>query len=218
MNRVATIFEGPAIVVERFDHLECCAHRDEGSEITRSIAVTFVEKGDFELVEARKRWRFAQFDVLLSLPGIPRTYHHRLQYPTDVCLSLSYTVELIEEALGRLPNSPLPARVPAGTASRFALGRLLRSLASADAMAIESVAFDCALGMGPRAWLGARTSSGVAAHSRKIERACESMITRLAEHQSLSSTAAEAGMSTFHFARVFRELLGQSPHQYLLRA
>jgi AraC-like DNA-binding protein len=44
------------------------------------------------------------------------------------------------------------------------------------------------------------------------------MVACLAEDQSLTSTAREIGMSTFYFARVFRELVGQSPHQYLLRA
>src|SRR4029453_96378 len=44
------------------------------------------------------------------------------------------------------------------------------------------------------------------------------MLAGLSDHQSLTSTAREVGMSTFYFARVFRELVGQSPHQYLLRA
>ena len=44
------------------------------------------------------------------------------------------------------------------------------------------------------------------------------MVADLAEDRSLTSTAREVGMSTFYFARVFRELLGESPHQYLLRA
>ena len=218
MNRVATIFNGPSVVIERFDHVENCFHKDEGAEVTQSFAVTFVENGSFQLVEGKTPWAFAQFDVLLSSPGIPRRYHHQLECPTDMCLSVSYPPGIVEEALGSLPATPLPPRVVAGTASRFALGRLLRAVRSADAMAIESVAFDCTLAFGSHSWTGTSRLGGAGAHSRQIERACESMVDRLAEEQSLTSTAREVGMSTFYFARVFRELVGQSPHQYLLRA
>src|SRR5258705_3141015 len=211
VNRVATIFQGASVVVERFDHAEHCFHRDEGPEVTQSIAVTFVESGDFEIVETKEHWRFNQLDVLLSVPGTPRTYRHYLECPTDVCLTLSYAPEIVEEALGRLPSS-VPPRVSAGVASGFAHRRMLRALKSSDAMAIESVAFDCTLAIVPHSW-GARTRNlgGASAHAKRIERACEAMVVSLAEDHSLSSTAREVGMSTFYFARVFRELVGQSP-------
>jgi AraC family transcriptional regulator len=217
LNRVATIFQGASTRVERFDHGEHCFHRDEGPEVTQSIAVTFVEAGDFEIVEAKGLWRFSELDVLLSVPGTPRTYRHFLECPSDVCLRLSYAPELVEEALGRLPES-LPPRVPAGAASGFALRRVLRALQSRDAMAIESVAFDCTLAIVPHSWAGTGKLRGASAHARRIERACEALAAGLAEDQSLTATAREVGMSTFYFARVFRELVGQSPHQYLLRA
>ena len=217
MNRVETIFSGPSLDVERFDHPEHCFHKDEGTESTKSIAVTFIEQGDFEIVERKHRWGFGQFDVLLSVPGTLRTYHHRLECPTDVCLTLSYAPEIVEDALGQIPKS-LPTRVSSGAASRFAYGRLLRALKSGDAMAIESVAFVCTLAIGPHSWMGTSKLSGAGSHARHIERACEAMLAGLSDHQSLTSTAREVGMSTFYFARVFRELVGQSPHQYLLRA
>jgi hypothetical protein len=139
VNRVHTIFQGPSLIVERFDHAEHCFHRDEGPEVTQSIAVTFVESGDFEIVEANERCRFTQLDVLLSVPGTLRTYRHYLECPTDVCLTLNYAPEIVEEAFGRLPRS-VPPRVSAGVASGFAHRRVLRALKSSDAMAIESVA------------------------------------------------------------------------------
>jgi AraC family transcriptional regulator len=37
------------------------------------------------------------------------------------------------------------------------------------------------------------------------------------EHHSLTSLAAEAGMSSFYFARVFSELVGEPPHRYLVK-
>jgi AraC-like DNA-binding protein len=43
------------------------------------------------------------------------------------------------------------------------------------------------------------------------------MSIRFGENHSLTSLAAEAGLSPFYFARVFSELVGEAPHQYLLR-
>ena len=133
-------------------------------------------------------------------------------------LNPEYAPEIVEDALGRLPGSVSP-RVAAGVASGFARPRILRALESSDAMAIASVPFDSTLALSSPAW-GLRTNSvrSAAAHAKRIESACEAMVTGLAEDRSLTSTAREVGMSTFYFARVFRELLGQSPHQYLLRA
>jgi AraC-like DNA-binding protein len=51
----------------------------------------------------------------------------------------------------------------------------------------------------------------------KIRTACMSMAVRLEQNHSLTSLAAEAGLSPFHFARVFSELVGEPPHRYLVR-
>jgi AraC-like DNA-binding protein len=218
VNRVQTIFLGASARVERFDHPEHCAHRDEGPEVTDAFVVTFLERGGFELDEGGRRWSFGPLDVLQSSPGIARTYRHREACPADVCLSVCFAPDAVEDALGRLPQTPFPPRVPAGPASRFAHARVLRALRSGDAMAVETAAFDCAVAMGPHRWEGPCWLESAAAHARRIERACEAMTSRLGEDHSLASAAREAGLSVFYFARVFRELVGESPHQYLLRA
>jgi AraC-like DNA-binding protein len=51
----------------------------------------------------------------------------------------------------------------------------------------------------------------------RVDRSRELMGERYAESISLALLASEAGMSPFHFARVFRELAGIPPHRYLLR-
>jgi AraC-like DNA-binding protein len=40
---------------------------------------------------------------------------------------------------------------------------------------------------------------------------------RFAEQHPLSTLAQTVGMSTFRFARLFRELVGSAPHQFLLQ-
>ena len=39
-----------------------------------------------------------------------------------------------------------------------------------------------------------------------------------ADDIDLAEAAAQAGLSSFHFLRVFRAVLGVTPHQYLIRA
>ena len=50
---------------------------------------------------------------------------------------------------------------------------------------------------------------------RRIRRAVELMHARLAEDVSLDEMAAAAYLSPFHFARLFKKLMGNSPHAYL---
>ena len=218
MNRVTTIFEGKSLVIERFDHPEHCFHQDPESERTEQNDVTFVERGAFELIEDRRWWVFSPGDVLVSSPGLRRRYHHFESCPEDRCLSVQFAPEVIEDALGKLPETILPPKVPSGIASNFALRWIIEALHSRSHLEIESAAFHCATVLGPHRWERAPRLSGVGAHTRKIRAACMSMALRLEENHSLTSLAAEARMSPFYFARVFSELVGEPPHQYLLRA
>jgi AraC family transcriptional regulator len=51
----------------------------------------------------------------------------------------------------------------------------------------------------------------------QLRRAIDFMHDRLAEDLSLNDIAAEAGLSVFHFARLFRQTTGLAPHQYLIQ-
>jgi AraC family transcriptional regulator len=218
MNKVTTIFEGKSLLVERFEHPEQCFHRDPESERTEYIAVTFVERGSFEIMQDRKSWAFLRGDVLVSTPGLRRRYRHSQACPEDVCLSVSFTEEVVEDALGRPPRGILPPKVAAGTASSFAFRWIVDALNSSCPLRIESSAFHCATALGPHRWEKLPRLSGVGAHARKIREACLVMAAGPEERHSLTSLAAEAGMSAFYFARVFSELVGEPPHQYLVRA
>src|SRR5205823_6328193 len=53
-------------------------------------------------------------------------------------------------------------------------------------------------------------------YAERIEAARERLVKRFADAHRLRELARSVGMSTFQFARVFRELVGFAPHQYLL--
>ena len=217
MNRVTTIFAGKSLVIDWFDHPEHCFHHDPESEPTEHTDVTFVERGAFALLEDRKWLAFSAGDVLVTSPGLRRRYRHSESCPEDRCLSINFAPEVVEGALGKLPRTALPPKVPAGVASNFALRWVVEAVRSGIRLEIESAAFHCATVLGPHRWEKAPRLSGVGAHARKIRTACEAMALRLEEDHSLTSLAAEAGLSPFYFARVFSELVGDPPHRYLLR-
>lgn len=52
---------------------------------------------------------------------------------------------------------------------------------------------------------------------QQLRRAVDFMQDRLPENLSLSAVAAEAGLSVFHFARLFKQTTGLAPHQYLIQ-
>ena len=52
---------------------------------------------------------------------------------------------------------------------------------------------------------------------RVMRRVCEYLDTHLDEHITLDSLSRIAGLSVHHFARAFRQSLGQPPHHYILR-
>ncbi len=161
-------------------------------------------------------WLFRKFDVLLSVPGISRRYAHDRECPQDRCLSLAFAPEVIEDALGHPVGTPLMPKISTCGRTRIAQHLLSRSLAASDMVATETVAFHCVLTLMRGMWTAAQASN--TGHAKSIARACEFMLEHFHCDLSLTAIAREAGMSTFHFARNFSSILGESPHQYLLKA
>jgi len=218
MNRVSTIFSSEAIVIERFDHPEGCSHQDPKSEQTEDTVVTFLESGAFDVMQDREWWRFDPGDVLVSTPGLQRTYRHLQSCPSDVCFSVKFAPDIIETALGRLPRNLPCLKIASGVPSNFAYHWLIEAINAATSMDVESAAFHCAVVLGPHRWERPPRLSGAGAYTRKMRTACMAISAHCEANHSLTSLAADARMSPFYFARVFSELVGEPPHRYLLRS
>jgi AraC-like DNA-binding protein len=144
----------------------------------------------------------------------------------DRCISVHLAPDRWEDIVAAVPGArsatfALPRLPPLPS-----LMRLVASLQAAahdrDAAELEELAFGFA-GAVAEALPGARRGGG--APSRRVERRMSDAVRRIASDGdepslqcwSLTALAREAAMSPYHFLRVFRDVVGLTPHQYVLR-
>lgn len=216
MNASAPLFESGSVVIERFSHPPGLSHRDPDAEVTDQVAVSFVESGRFSLRQDKEWFTFEPSNVLVSVPGLVRQYRHLDECPDDVCLSVSFAPEALEDSVGDTRTLLPHPRVAGGPGAGFTHALIASALASGDRLWIEEAALHATLALSDR-WQERRLlAPHAAAHARAIRRSMEFMASSAAGPCSLTAVAREIGMSPFHFARLFRELAGTSPHQFLL--
>ncbi len=222
MTRFQPLVRSPLVVLGRFDHPPDEPHRDPRQEIAPGYAVSFVERGCFDLQVGKRRWRLAPGMLFLAHPGLVYRCRHFEEAPTDVCLSVGYTRNFVEEIRqtakpGRRPPAVLPLT------NRLAYLHLrLAQLAAAngtEALATETLAGELLAAV----IAGSNAASDklyktqtLAWYAERVEATHHLLETQFAQPHSLASLAGAVGISPFHFARIFRELTGTPPHRYLL--
>jgi AraC-like DNA-binding protein len=187
------------------------------AELHRRHSISYVRKGSFGL---HRRGKFSELVaglVLIGHPGDEYTCTHD-HVCGDECLSFFLGPELVE-AIGDSPAAwqigsapPLPelmvlgelAQAAADGSSDIGLGEIGQVLASR----FVEVASGKPRKAGPDAVRDRRraveTALWIDANShREID---------------LEDAAAQAGISPFHFLRLFSDVLGVTPHQYLVRS
>lgn len=215
MNRVVTLAATPAVALERFDHAPGIVHRDPDRERASGHAVSVVEAGTFR-VRGRRTWRTVTAgELFVTRPGLEFTCHHDVDHPDDVCLSVSFAPQAIESlrSQGLRPSRALVHR-PSNRRAYLALA--LRECRPGDDARLEAAAgaLQWTLGDRPTASPVFRADR-LSWYARRIDDAVRQIETQYAEPLSLTTLARAAGMSTFHFARVFAELRGLPPHRFL---
>jgi AraC family transcriptional regulator len=203
-----------AIALRRFDHVPGVAHCDPERERSSSHGVNFVEAGAFRL-RTDGAWREMDANALfVTTPGLEFSCAHDEDHPSDCCLSVSYSDEAVESARSSVTLADSAIR-PMTNRHAF-LRRALGACAAGDEARAEAIA-------GALLWsLAAATSrqplfkaERLAWYAARVERAKARMEAHYAEPLSLSTLARDAGMSVFHFARIFAELEGRPPHRFL---
>ncbi|MGH7532816.1 MAG: hypothetical protein ACREL4_05950, partial [Gemmatimonadales bacterium] len=222
MNREVSLTRTATLHLSRHDHPAEHAHHDPREEVGRHWAVSLVEQHAFEVYAGTASWRLGPGSAFLNRPGMPYRCRHYEHEPLDVCLSLSLDGSLIEAL--RSADVPLD-RAPIGTAPSNRLNYLRHRLLRWHAGGGEPIAGETLAGeivatvaQDPARRSAPFRSGHLRRYSERVDAARHRLDTRATERHSLSDLANEAGLSMYHFARIFRELVGVPPHRYLLKA
>ena len=188
-------------------------------EVHRRHSLSYVRRGSFGCRTLGASHELVAGAVLVGRPGQEYMATHEHHGCGDECLSVKLSAELAELLGGnavwdiaRVP--PLPELM------------VLGELAQAAADGRSDVGADEAgmLFAGKFAEVASRrnstaSASKVSASDRR--RAVEAALwleAHSSEPLDLDVTARQAGLSAFHFLRLFARVLGVTPHQYLLRS
>jgi AraC-like DNA-binding protein len=220
MTRFTPLWRSDHLNVYRFDHPP--EHEDRFIEtLSDRCAASFVERGEYLLEVGEARWRVGEGDVLLMHPGLQ--YRARgVDGPfNDVGLTIHY-LSAAADAFDAA-RTWARAREPLMRASNR-LRYLYWGIAHAVGAGLPLLAETCASEIfreipegvsSPTRLYGTRK---LAWYAQRIHHAKEVLETHYARDHRLAGLARAAGMSAFHFARVFKELTGASPHQCLMAA
>jgi len=187
------------------------------TELHQNFSVAYVRKGTFGYRARGESFELVAGSLLIGHPGDEYVCTHEHAYG-DECLVFHFAPALVE-AIGDRTNIWRTGCVPP-LPELMVLGELAQAAASGK----SDVALDEA-GM----LLGARfieLASGRSlkppeARARNRRCAVEAalwMDSHSHEPIDLDSVASGAGLSAFHFLRLFAKVLGVTPHQYLVRS
>lgn len=207
---------GPLTVVD----YRCAASPADAPfvETHASYCLSYVRKGSFGCHTHGASFELVTGSFLVGGAGDEYMCTHDHAQGGDECLSFHLSPALIETISDRgdywragcLP--PLPELV------------VLGELAQAAAEGTHDVGLDeVGLSLAHRfvAVVSGRKQKPVKARPLDRRRAVEAALwldAHAHEAVDLETTAREAGLSAFHFLRVFSQVLGVTPHQYLVRS
>jgi AraC family transcriptional regulator len=211
------LFQGGGITVTDY---RCTAGPDDPpfAEQHASHSISYVRKGSFGCRCRGRSHELVTGAVMIGAPGEEYVCHHEHHAGGDECLSFAFAPEVIE----RIGDDASVWRQ--GSAAPLAELMTLGELAQAVAGDHSDLGFD-EIGQAFAARLVDVVSGKARRHmtinARDRRRAVESAMwiaAHSAEEIDLDDAAKQAGVSPFHFLRMFRDALGVTPHQYLVRS
>ena len=202
--QATTLYAGESLSVH---HYRCTAgpHDKPFVELHPCHSISYVCAGSFGCVTLGAEHQLVAGAVLIGRPGQEYMATHEHHGCGDECLSVKLSPGLADEL--RLGRGGLAALPPLPEV--MLLGEQVRA-ADAALLFAQKVA---ALASG-------KSNDHATPSAGERRRAVEAALwleRNLAEAVGLEDAARQAGLSPFHFLRVFRRTLGVTPHQYLLR-
>jgi AraC-like DNA-binding protein len=219
MSRRTALWSTHAISAHRFDHAP--EEHDHGpvDEVGQSFSASFVESGRFDLEVGHRRWRLGPGDVLLIHPGMRFRIAHEHGDLSDVCLSVTYDAAAIDgfDRKQTWARAATPV-LRADNRLRYLHWAMRKGLDENVALLAESCASELFREI-PESRNAMHREYGTRTfrvYLRRIHDARERIDLDFDQALRLDALARDAGMSSFHFARLFAELVGAPPHRYLL--
>lgn len=214
-------------------------------ELHEMFSVSYVRGGSFGYHTRGKAFDLVAGSVLIGYPGDEYLCTHDHHGGGDECLAFHFEPEVVESLGARLGNAPTPCLPPLpelmvlGVRAQAAVpecadreGHTLRSsdgVSGPSATRLIRQQYETDPGLDE---LGLMLAARVARIVTQVRpkpvrptpsdrrRAVESALWLEANAPAevdLQRTAAVAGLSAFHFLRVFGSVIGVTPHQYLVR-
>jgi AraC-like DNA-binding protein len=216
LNRVIPLVETPLLRITRFEHPEDEPHHDPREEHSSSTSLSFVLRGSFSIRAGSKTFELTPRTVFATCPGLAYRTLHADDRPADICLSIDYSPEFFADEPSEI--APVAPVLDLTNRTAYLKWRLERALErNRDPEPFEEIGAELlssVRGSEPGAKLfGERT---FAWYAERIEQARVLLDTSFREVHSLGSLSRAVGMSPFHFARLFRSLVGVPPGRYLL--
>ena len=209
-----TLFESDSLSIYDF---RCGAGPSERPfvEMHRRHSISYVRRGSFGCRIGGRGYELVAGSLFVGRPGLEYMATHEHHGCGDECLSLKFSPALVESfppTVWRIAGVPPLAEL-------VVLGELAQAVADAR----TSVGLDEAALLLARRFatvVGGKAEKASGANARERRRAVEAALwleENATEPVGLEDAARHAGLSPFHFLRVFAKVLGVTPHQYLVR-
>ena len=211
-----TLYQRPSITVSDF---RCSAVPGDKpfAEQHRCHSISYVRKGSFGYRSHGQGHELVAGSVLVGFPGTEFICTHD-HVCGDECLSFFLGPELVEATGGRSEAWQIGATPP--LPELMVLGELAQASASGCSdIGLDEVGHLLANRLVEVVSGKPRRQTKVTARDRR--RAVETALWIDAHSDrsiELEDAAAQAGVSPFHFLRLFSSVLGVTPHQYLVRS
>jgi AraC-like DNA-binding protein len=213
--QATTLFEGDSLSVYYYRCTSGPADKPF-AEVHRRHSISYVRHGSFGYHTQGRLHELVAGAVLVGRPGQEYTATHEHHGCGDQCLSVKFSPEFADEVC------PEPFFWTRGSLPPLSELMVLGELAHAAAEGRSDIGVDeAAMLLASRAARVAAAGSGSSSTEKQRRRAVEAALwieANAAEPLELKRLARQAGLSPFHFLRVFSRVLGVTPHQYLVRS
>lgn len=213
--RIATVHEGAELLVCDV----CCDAGPQNRpyiELHRCHSLSFVRRGSFGYRTLGRTHELVAGAVMVGVPGQEYMATHEHHGSGDECVSVKLFAALAEslgKALWREARVPPLAQVGV-------LGALLQAaIEGRTAVGADEVALLLAAKLA--ATVGDAPARAPRSSARERSRAIETALAiddDPAREAALEDLARAAGLSPFHFLRIFARVIGVTPHQYVVRS